>query len=180
MTIRTDLRILLMAALLAGGASTVYWLFRSGPKQETNASKPSSAENVTRPSPSAPSGQTAQQQQPPVTSKTPSTTKPLEYMLASLDAGGGPVAESDIKVLRFRYLLKSLSERMGETQYDIANGTAQTTNYIRETYGKEVKNLELMEQTNKLVSSKATKPLWAGMKYGEVAMGMAKTLIETR
>lgn len=81
-----------------------------------------------------------------VSSPTPERPS-LEYMLASIDAGYR-VTENTIEVKRFRYLLKDLSELTGESQYDIADQTVKSTNHARESYGKEIKNLAMMERAH--------------------------------
>ena|SRR5438105_15008370 len=82
----------------------------------------------------------------PFKSSSPTPEQPaLEYMLATIDEGY-KVTDDNIKVKRLRYLLKALADRTGETQYDIANHTAQATSHAREDYGKDIKNLEIMEK----------------------------------
>jgi hypothetical protein len=81
-----------------------------------------------------------------------SADKPIEYKLAVID-GGGYVADNDIKIQRFRYLLDSLSEKTGETMYQIADMTAKGASLARERYGKQIKILELMERMNQEYSS---------------------------
>lgn len=40
----------------------------------------------------------------------------------------------------------SLSERTGDTKYEIANATSQTSTSAKERYGRDLKNLYLMEE----------------------------------
>lgn len=73
--------------------------------------------------------------------------KPLEYKLAYLD-NVGRVKDDDVKVARFRYLLNTLSEKTGETKESIGDDTVRATEVLRTKYGKDIKNLELMEQAH--------------------------------
>jgi hypothetical protein len=88
---------------------------------------------------------------------SPTPTPPsLEYVLASLDEGY-QVTEDTIRVKRYRYLLKDLSERTGETEYEIANHTVQAVNHSRESYGKEFKIMDLMERAHDFYKATGSK-----------------------
>src|SRR5215813_1267124 len=75
----------------------------------------SHTESKPPPEPAVPPSSASTPTQAPAASATPKQEKSPEYMLATIDAGG-QVSENDTKVRRIRYLLKSLSERTGESQ----------------------------------------------------------------
>ncbi|MES9873147.1 MAG: hypothetical protein ABW146_08550 [Candidatus Sedimenticola sp. 6PFRAG7] len=84
-------------------------------------------------------------------SSTSTADQSIEYKLATINADG-MVNENDVTVNRFRYLLKSISERTGDTPERIADLTVFTQNKLRDEFGKEIGLLELMEGGNKALS----------------------------
>lgn len=71
----------------------------------------------------------------------------LEYQLAVIN-GNGFVAEGDISITRFRYLLNSLKKKTGYTEQQIADLCVYAVNTIREKYGKNIKLRDFMERAN--------------------------------
>jgi starvation-inducible outer membrane lipoprotein len=83
---------------------------------------------------------------PNITKPTPEPS--LEFKLAAIDSGG-LVEESDIRINRFRYLMDEISERTGDSKLEIADQTVKYTQVARNKYGKDIKNLDLMEAAHK-------------------------------
>jgi hypothetical protein len=78
----------------------------------------------------------------------PTPEPSLEHKLDVID-NGGQVAENDIRINRFRYLMDEISVRTGDTRSEIAEQTVKFTQVARNKYGKDVKNLDLMEAAYK-------------------------------
>jgi hypothetical protein len=120
----------------------------------------------TQPSPS-PTTQSATMSTPIPTPEPDATPKKsYEYMLATLD--NGYVDEDDIVVNRYRYLLDSLEKKTTNTRQQIADMTVNVQQRAREHYGKELKLIDILEGSNKVI------PDGRKMDYAEVsAMVMA-------
>jgi len=86
----------------------------------------------------------------PSSSRTTATPTPIEYQLATLNKGGY-VAQDDITVTRFRFLLDSLERKTTNTKQQIADTTFNAQKLARDKYGKEVTLLELMEGANRAI-----------------------------
>jgi hypothetical protein len=88
--------------------------------------------------------------------------EPLEYILASLDAGRR-VRNDDITVARFRSLLQQLSDKYVENQQQVADMTVNAKNILKKA-GVAESLLNIMEGMNQLFYSKAK-----NMQYAEYA-----------
>lgn len=80
------------------------------------------------------------------------SNKPLEYKLAVINANG-IVAEDDITVTRFRYLLDTLEIKSGYSRQQIGDMTVSAQELIRSEYGKDITVLDLMEKANSAMST---------------------------
>ncbi len=98
---------------------------------------------------------------PPLPTAAP-TAQPLDYVLATLNAGGY-VSKDDITILRFHYLLGSLSSKTGDTQKTIADMTVTTHDLIKHDYGRDIKLLDMMEEANNVAGTSM-----AGRTYKEI------------
>jgi hypothetical protein len=87
--------------------------------------------------------------------------KPLEHKLADLNAGYY-VEKNDPSIARFRYLLLTIEAKTSNSQQQIADMTVWAQNDLKESYGKNVKLLELMEAANDSI------PTGVKMKYQEI------------
>ena len=76
----------------------------------------------------------------------------LEYQLAVINAGGY-VAQDDVTVARFRYLLKTISSKTVNSRQQISDMTVKGQQILRDEYGQRIKLLDLMEGANKAISS---------------------------
>lgn len=97
--------------------------------------------------------------------------KPYEYMLASLDKGY-PLEEGDPTVNRYRYLLDSLEKKTTNTRQQIADMTVTTQRSARNQFGKEVKLIDILEGSNKVI------PAGRKMDYAEVSAMVMVTLAQ--
>jgi len=79
-----------------------------------------------------------------VSTKISHRTEPLEYQLAVINKGGY-VAEDDITVVRFKYLLESLDTKTIESKQQISDMLVVGQKLLREKYGIEANLLELTE-----------------------------------
>jgi hypothetical protein len=81
-----------------------------------------------------------------------------EFNLASINAGR-IVREDDITIIRFRFLLNSISARSGDSPARISDVVAKMHDIIRSDYGKEVSLLAFTEEVNRavLAAPKGTK-----------------------
>lgn len=111
----------------------------------TVATHPKPGESTTQPVISKAPVPTAPQQPP---------AKPLEYQLAVINAGGF-VADNDVSVNRFRYLLETLQKQTAYTQQQIADANVMAVNTLHNQYGKNIKLLDFMEGTLKPLQVKA-------------------------
>jgi len=68
------------------------------------------------------------------------------YKLCVID--GGYEKEDSVKVRRYNYLLESLAQRCSCEEINIADMSVAAQNILREEYGKEVKNITLLEAAN--------------------------------
>ena len=75
----------------------------------------------------------------------------LEYQLAVINAEGY-VAQDDVTVARFRYLLKTISSKTVNSSQQIADMTMKGQQILRDEYGQRIKLLDLMEGANKAIS----------------------------
>ena len=87
--------------------------------------------------------------------------KSLEHKLADLNAGYY-AEKNDPSIARFRYLLITIEAKTPNTQQQIADMTVWAQNDLKESYGKNVKLLELMEAANDSI------PTGVKMKYQEI------------
>lgn len=72
---------------------------------------------------------------------------PIEYQLAYLDTGHLPRG-TDLNAARIRYLLKSLSEKTGDSDQHIAVVTSAATETLKRDYGREVTRQRFLEEAN--------------------------------
>ena len=103
-------------------------------------------------------------------SSSPSTSsESLEYMLAALDAGGY-ISRNDVTIDRFRYLLKSLEAKTGNSQQSIADITVRGQELARTKYGRQYKLIELMESANRAIPDNSqTKLSYDAVLYSLIA-----------
>ena len=73
-----------------------------------------------------------------------------EFNLAVLNAGRW-VKEDDVTIIRFRYLLNSISAKSGDSPTRISDMVAKARDMIRSEYGKEVNLLAFTEEVNRVV-----------------------------
>jgi len=73
---------------------------------------------------------------------------PVEYQLAYLDNGQLPRG-TDVNAARIRYLLKSLSEKTGDSNQHIADRTSGATDTLKRDFGREVTRQRFLEEANK-------------------------------
>lgn len=73
---------------------------------------------------------------------------PIEYQLAYLDNGQLPRGR-DVNAARIRYLLKSLSEKTGDSNQYIAERTSAATDTLKRDFGREVTRQRFLEAANK-------------------------------
>jgi hypothetical protein len=73
---------------------------------------------------------------------------PVEYQLAYLDNGQLPRGR-DVNAARIRYLLKSLSEKTGDSNQHIADRTSAATDTLKRDFGREVTRQRFLEEANK-------------------------------
>jgi hypothetical protein len=91
-------------------------------------------------------------------------------MLATLD--NGYVDENDPIVNRYRYLLDSLEQKTTNTRGQIADMTVNVQRKAREHYGKELKLIDILEASNKVI------PPGRKMNYAEVSALVMVTLAQ--
>jgi len=72
---------------------------------------------------------------------------PIEYQLAYLDNGQLPRG-TDVNAARIRYLLKSLSEKTGDSNQHIADRTSAATDTLKRDFGREVTRQRFLEEAN--------------------------------
>jgi|SRR2546423_8890154 len=74
--------------------------------------------------------------------------KPVEYKLAFIDSLKEPgyLHDDDVRINRIRFLLNSISERTGDSKETIADWTVRSTQVLHNEYGRDVKNVEFLEQ----------------------------------
>lgn len=72
---------------------------------------------------------------------------PIEYQLAYLDNGQLPRGR-DVNAARIRYLLKSLSEKTGDSSQHIADRTSAATDTLKRDFGREVTRQRFLEEAN--------------------------------
>ena len=72
---------------------------------------------------------------------------PIEYQLAYLDNGQLPRGR-DVNAARIRYLLKSLSEKTGDSNQHIADRTSAATDTLKRDFGREVTRQRFLEEAN--------------------------------
>jgi len=72
---------------------------------------------------------------------------PIEYQLAYLDNGQLPRGR-DVNAARIRYLLKSLSEKTGDSNQHIADRTSAATDTLKREFGREVTRQRFLEEAN--------------------------------
>jgi len=70
----------------------------------------------------------------------------IGYKLCVID--GDYEKEDSVKVRRYNYLLESLAQRCSCEEINIADMSVAAQNILREEYGKEVKNITLLEAAN--------------------------------
>ncbi len=70
----------------------------------------------------------------------------IGYKLCVID--GDYEKEDSVKVRRYNYLLESLSQRCSCEEINIADMSVAAQKILREKYGKEVKNITLLEAAN--------------------------------
>jgi hypothetical protein len=84
----------------------------------------------------------------PAPQRSESPTVPLEYKLAVLNAGT-PVAQDDITIIRFRYLLNSLKRSAPSyTEQQIADLCYTAVQMVHDRYGVTVSLKDFMERCN--------------------------------
>ena len=72
---------------------------------------------------------------------------PIEYQLAYMDNGQLPRG-TDVNAARIRYLLKSLSEKTGDSNQHIADRTSAATDTLKRDFGREVTRQRFLEEAN--------------------------------
>ena len=72
---------------------------------------------------------------------------PIEYQLAYLDNGQLPRGR-DVNAARIRYLLKSLSQKTGDSNQHIADRTSAATDTLKRDFGREVTRQRFLEEAN--------------------------------
>jgi len=72
---------------------------------------------------------------------------PIEYQIAYLDNGQFPRG-NDANAARIRYLLKSLSEKTGDSNQHIADQTSAATDKLKRDFGREVTRQRFLEEAN--------------------------------
>ena len=77
---------------------------------------------------------------------------PIEYQLAYLDNGQLPRGR-DVNAARIRYLLKSLSEKTGDSNQHIADRTSAATDTLKRDFGREVTRQRFLEEANEYYDS---------------------------
>ena len=105
------------------------------------------------------------------TTSTPKPEKSYECMLASLDKGY-PLEENDTAVNRYRYLLDSLEKKTTNTRQQIADMTVTTQRSARNKLGKELKLIDILEGSNKVI------PAGRKLDYAEVSAMVMVTLAQ--
>ncbi len=102
---------------------------------------------------------------------TPTSEKSYEAMLASLDKGY-PVDDDDVSVNRFRHLFASLEKKTTNTRQQIADMTVTMQRSARQKFGKELKLIEILEASNKVI------PDGHKMDYAEISAIVMVTLAQ--
>jgi len=87
----------------------------------------------------------------------------MAYQLAVINKGS-VVDKNDITVIRFKYLVNNIYNKVFESKKQIGDMTVKTQQILREKYGKEIKLLDLMEDLNKCI------PDGTKVKYAEIAV----------
>ncbi len=76
-----------------------------------------------------------------------SVIETLEHKLAIINKNGY-VPQSDITVIRFRYLLEILEDKTTNSKQEIADMSVAGITLLRERYGREISLLQFMEGVN--------------------------------
>ena len=101
----------------------------------------------------------------------PTLSEPsIGYKLCVID--GGYEKEDSVKVRRYNYLLESLAQRCSCEEINIADMSVAAQNILREEYGKEVKNITLLEAANEDLSHGCSKDDFT--KYMALAIQLLK------
>lgn len=77
---------------------------------------------------------------------------PLEYRIVFLDSGHFPRG-NDVGAARIRYLLKSISEKTGDSSKTIADTASRASQLLKKDYGKNVTIQAFLEQANRAFES---------------------------
>jgi hypothetical protein len=102
--------------------------------------------------------------------KKPSGEYSIGYKLCVID--GDYEKEDSVKVRRYNYLLESLAQRCSCEEINIADMSVAAQQILREKYGKEVKNITLLEAANEDLAYGCSKDDFA--KYMTLAIQLLK------
>ena len=94
----------------------------------------------------------------------------IGYKLCVID--GDYEKEDSVKVRRYNYLLESLAQRCSCEEINIADMSVAAQQILREKYGKEVKNITLLEAANEDLAYGCSKDDFA--KYMTLAIQLLK------
>lgn len=94
----------------------------------------------------------------------------IGYKLCVID--GDYEKEDSVKVRRYNYLLESLAQRCSCEEINIADMSVAAQKILREKYGKEVKNITLLEAANEDLAYGCSKDDFA--KYMTLAIQLLK------